>query len=167
MRKVSLALALLLPAAGHAAGARGVPAGFVGSVVPPYPAGTDSYEGSCVGPVTADLCAFSVGALSTVAREPVAVFAGKFHGRAPDGNNALWLVTDALPYPARAPRQGLRWATCLYKGAEDRAVMAVVEDKTSARSKAAGWAFRLDYETGKLMPIAPSDVECVSDEEQY
>ncbi|MFO1187029.1 MAG: hypothetical protein U1E87_05995 [Alphaproteobacteria bacterium] len=164
MLRASLALLILLAASGDASAARDIPDGFVGSIVPPYPAGTESYEGICVGPDGKDLCAFSLGKLFTLPREPIAVYAGKFHGRAPDGREALWLVTDAIPHPGLTDAQGFRWATCLNNGVSDGAVMAVVEDKNAARSKAAGWAYKLDYETGKLVRLDPAGIECVFEE---
>jgi hypothetical protein len=81
-----------------------------------------------------------------------------------DGNDeqgkAFGIVTDLIPYPKVNKGYHLDWSSCRYDGVNDAAVVAVVKDSKQEWLRAAGWAYRLENASGKLIKLDPKHVDC-------
>ena len=142
---------------------------IVGTVVPPYPQGFDSFEGACI-PVTVNpvnACKYTIGILQTSRDDRrVGIFAGVYDRLEQD--RVRWKVTDYIAYPDVPDGHTFAPVGCQLNGAEDEAVIAVLESSRDpgtdfAEFGQAVWARKLNVATGKLVQIKPSSVQCLAE----
>lgn len=144
-------------------------ANIVGTVVPPYPQGFDSFEGICIAgmedPVNA--CKYTIGILQTSRDDKgVGIFAGVYDRFEQD--RTRWKVTDSIAYPNVPDGHIFTQVGCQLNGAEDETVIAVVDSSRDSGMDPAGlgravWARKLNVATGKLVEIKPSSVQCLAE----
>ena len=133
---------------------------LVGSIVPPYPAGLSEREGACIGKGDAlHVCEYSIGVLSDASGKPQWILAKHFE-RYDERGVAYAGVTDVLAYPRTSKNRQLLLWTCLFKNEVDASVLAVVTKPAAQAKSASGWAYRVDFATGKFVKLNPSDVAC-------
>lgn len=136
---------------------------LVGTVVPPYPAGLDSKQGTCVsgGAGYEHLCDYAFGILEDENGKLLMILGQK---HVPGSENPVrWLVTDAIAYPAVAEDQYLARGACEVNGEPDDSVIAIVQVVDAESFNKALWARRLDRETGKFVDLSPTGVRCVNE----
>lgn len=149
--------------------------GLIGKIVPPYPEGLHDAGGSCISESDdyARACDYSIGVLAADSEgdpegDPEAqptlryVVAAKMAGR--EGQSALWKITDAQPYPKAAEDYQLQFGSCRVHGKDDERLAAVVRqsmDKEYLQDVI--WARRLDLQSGKLVEVHPSAVDCINE----
>lgn len=138
---------------------------LVGREVPPYPTGLESLVGSCLGDTEKgeDICGWSVGTLNQKASgAPIAVFAGRSAGNAPDGT-ARWLVTGHLTLPPPQEGYDVQIGTCRRSGVDDQTIVAVARlSPDSETSDAVVWAAQLDRSSGTLAELSTAGIDCVN-----
>jgi hypothetical protein len=119
------------------------------------------YEGggTCIASGTQDPCHRAVGVLMSAAGKEIRVYASVSDGRDARGK-PFGIVTDVIPYPKMNKGYHLDWGSCRYDGVEDSAVVAVVKDSKQQRLQAAGWAYRVENASGKLLKLDPKHVDC-------
>jgi hypothetical protein len=136
---------------------------LVGKVVPPYPEGTDSRSGSCVGQALGPgrTCDYAIGTLSEDDFEEIAILAQRKTGES-DGK-AIWIVTDQIPWPLMEENEHLSIGTCRLNGESISPLTAVVKVSDSEWFAATGWARSLNLETGKFEEVNASNIECINE----
>lgn len=122
---------------------------WIGREVPPYPDGYRSNTGGCVGSGRSaeQICARSIGTIDDNEDRSQLLYAAELIGRA--GNEARWKITDVVAYPRLQRGERVSISTCLFDGAGDPGVIAVVDtlvENAAARETfdAVRWAVRLD-----------------------
>ncbi|WP_454829263.1 hypothetical protein [Pseudoxanthomonas wuyuanensis] len=149
---------------------------LIGRTVPPYPDGLQDIGGSCLSDSSdyERVCDYSIGLLAgTVAAEaemevgaeaepvPRYIVAARLAGR--DGQQALWEITDAQPYPKVGERFHLQTGSCRADGNDDGKLAAVVrQDPTHEFLTDVAWARRLDLASGKFVPVT-GKVDCINE----
>lgn len=173
-------LLLVMPGAGSASE-------LIGRVVPPYPQGLQDIGGSCLSDSSdyERICDYSIGLLAEVAANPNGdpdgdsngdpvdepgsdaeavpryIVAGRLAGR--DGQQALWEITDALPFPKAGKQFHLQIGSCRANGNDDGKVVAIVrQDLKNELLTDVAWARRLDLASGKFMPVS-GKVDCINE----
>ncbi len=140
---------------------------LIGLTVPPYPDGLHDIGGSCVSdrPGYEHICDYSIGVLADGPDEAAVaryVIAGRMAGR--DGQQARWLITDAVPYPKSGAGFHLQTGTCRLDGRDDDRVIAVVRDSLADELlRDVVWARRLELPDGKFTPLEPARVDCLNE----
>lgn len=141
---------------------------WIGRVVPPYPDGYRSNTGGCVGSGRSaeQICARSIGTIDDREDRSQLLYAAELVGRA--GNEARWKITDVVAYPKLQRGERVSISTCLFDGAGDPGVIAVIDtlvDNAEARETfdAVRWAVRLDRGKGKFVGIKPTEVTCYNE----
>jgi hypothetical protein len=149
---------------------------LIGRVVPPYPEGLRDAGGTCISESDdyARVCDYSIGVLaadggksaddSDSLAEPVMryVVAAKMAGR--DGQSALWKITDAQPYPKAAEGYQLQFGSCRVHGKQDERLAAIVRQSMDEEYlQDVIWARRLDLQSGKLVEIRLTEVDCINE----
>lgn len=140
---------------------------LIGLTVPPYPHALRDIGGSCVSDRSGyeHICDYSMGVLADGPEEaPVSryVIAARMAGR--EGQQARWLITDAVPYPRSEPGYHLQTGTCRLDGREDDRVIAVVRDSLEGELlKDVLWAQRLELPDGKFTPLDSTKVDCLNE----
>ena len=132
---------------------------LVGKRVPPFPDGIYEQGGTCISAGTQDPCHRAVAVLMNAARKEMGVYASVSDGRDERGK-AFGIVTDVIPYPKVNKGYHLDWGSCRYDGVEDSAVLAVVKDSKQTWLRAAGWAYRVENASGKLIKLDTKHVDC-------
>lgn len=89
----------------------------------------------------------------------IGVYASVSDGHDENGKSSA-IVTDIIPYPKVDKGYHLDWSSCRYDGVEESAVVAVVKDSKQEFLRAAGWAYRVDDVSGKLIKLDPKHVDC-------
>ena len=140
---------------------------IVGTVVPPYPQGFDSFEGTCIPgtqkPVNA--CKYTIGILQTSRDDRrVGIFAGVYDRL--EQERVRWKVTDYIAYPDVPDGHTFAQVGCQLNGTEDETVIAVIDSSHDSGMDPAGlgqavWARKLNVATGKLVEIKSSSVQCL------
>ena len=95
----------------------------------------------------------------SAAGKEMGVYASVSDGRDERGK-AFEIVTDVIPYPKVNKGYHLDWSSCRYDGVEDTAVLAVVKDSKQTWLRAAGWAYRVENASGKLIKLDTKHVDC-------
>lgn len=138
---------------------------LVGHEVPPYPAGLDNLIGSCLGDTEKgeDICAWSVGTLNHKSSgAPIAVYAGRSAGNAPDGT-ARWLVTGYLALPPAKEGYDVQIGSCRRSGVDDQTIIAIARlDPDAEYSDGVTWAAQFDRLSGALTEVATTGIDCVN-----
>lgn len=141
---------------------------WIGRVVPPYPDGYRSNTGGCVGSGRSaeQICARSIGTIDDSEDRSQLLYAAELVGRA--GNEARWKITDVVAYPKLQRGERVSISTCLFDGASDPGVIAVVDtlvENAAARETfdAVRWAVRLDRGKGKFVEIKAAEVSCYNE----
>lgn len=141
-------------------------ADLVGSIVPPYPAGTDSRNGACIGKpaetVGKEACPYSVGLLEKGPGIYTQIYAAKLSHRTE--KNAFFKVTDAIPYPTVTQGYYLAFGLCRLSGENDDTVLAVVRTTDAEWHRDATWARKVDLPSGTFKKISPDNVECMNED---
>ena len=140
------------------------PGDLIGRVVPPYPDGLVSQQGSCVSnrPGHDHLCDYALGVLADGEGRPRYVIAEQSLGHR-DGIPS-WRVLDAMPYPQLEAGTFLAHGSCRIDGAPDGAIVAVVGHGGEVE-----WfddvrrAWRLDFGSGRLVAIAVEGMTCANE----
>jgi hypothetical protein len=132
---------------------------LVGKRVPPFPDGMYEGGGTCIATGTQDPCHRVVAVLMSAAGKEIGVYASVSDGRDERGK-PVGIVTDVIPYPKVNKGYPLDWSSCRYDGVEDSAVVAVVKDSKQRWLRAAGWAYRVENASGKLIKLDPKHVDC-------
>lgn len=142
-------------------------ADLVGRVVPPYPDGLASIEGSCIGPLDPETgCGWSLGVLSDAAGTPRFVVAERSLRRV-DGMPE-WYVLDAIAHPILGDSQRLVHGLCESAGDADPGIVAVVDAASDVEwyeDVQAAWGF--DRDAGAFVPLDPADVRCLDEGHGY
>ncbi|NOT87276.1 MAG: hypothetical protein HOP03_03740 [Lysobacter sp.] len=142
---------------------------LVGRNVPPYPAGLDELQGSCIpgGPLPAQVCDYSltvVGRFATdPAREATSTQLLALRNLDPGARQARWNVTDTAAVPKPRKGYGLQIGTCRIDRVASPNVAAFVRHGNREYSRDVRWARRFDIASGKLMPIASKRVDCLNE----
>lgn len=141
---------------------------WIGRVVPPYPDGYRSNTGGCVGSGRSaeQICARSIGTIDDNEDRSQLLYAAELVGRA--GNEARWKITDVVAYPKLQRGERVSISTCLFDGAGDPGVIAVIDtlvENAAARETfdAVRWAVRLDRGKGKFVGIKAAEVQCYNE----
>ncbi len=141
---------------------------WIGRVVPPYPDGYRSNTGGCVGSGRSaeQICARSIGTIDDSEDRSQLLYAAELVGRA--GNEARWKITDVVAYPRLQRGERVSISTCLFDGAGDPGVIAIVDtlvENAAARETfdAVRWAVRLDRGKGKFVEIKTAEVQCYNE----
>ncbi|SDY73135.1 hypothetical protein SAMN04487939_105235 [Lysobacter sp. yr284] len=141
---------------------------WIGRVVPPYPDGYRSNTGGCVGSGRSaeQICARSIGTIDDNEDRSQLLYAAELIGRA--GNEARWKITDVVAYPRLQRGERVSISTCLFDGAGDPGVIAVVDtlvENAAARETfdAVRWAVRLDRSKGRFVEIKAAEVQCYNE----
>lgn len=147
---------------------KSAPRDWIGRVVPPYPDGYRSNTGGCVGSgrTAEQICARSIGTIDDSEDRSQLLYAAELVGRA--GNEARWKITDVVAYPKLQRGERVSISTCLFDGAGDPGVIAIVDtlvDNAAARETfdAVRWAVRLDRGKGKFVEIKAAEVQCYNE----
>jgi len=147
---------------------KSAPRDWIGRVVPPYPDGYRSNTGGCVGSGRSaeQICARSIGTIDDSEDRSQLLYAAELVGRA--GNEARWKITDVVAYPKLQRGERVSISTCLFDGAGDPGVIAIVDtlvDDAAARETfdAVRWAVRLDRGKGKFVEIKAAEVRCYNE----
>lgn len=168
-RTIIVLAALVLPAM-PAAAADGIDRGnLVGRMMPPYPAGLDELQGSCIpgGPDRTQICDHSIAVLghrpSDPTRQPVSRWIVSTRNLDRDARQPRWFVTDAVAAPK--PRAGyeLQIASCRIDRTEAPTVIAFVRHREGEFSRDVRWAWQYDLAAGKLVPVDAKRVDCVNE----
>ena len=132
-------------------------ADLIGATTPPYPDGLQSESATCV-PHEGEVCAFGVAILADakgVRRHVVAT------RQVSDGAKPISRIVDALAYPSLAADEDLVIADCERGHAEDPGVVAVVKQVPDVEwFEVIRQAWRLDRQSGRLVPIDAKGVRC-------
>ena len=166
IRIVGVALAMLAAAA-SAAGPQSD--SLVGREVPPYPAGLDELQGTCIagGPSFAQVCDYSLTVIGRFATDPAM-------GATPTqllalrnldtgARQARWNVTDAVAVPKPRKGYGLQIGTCRIHRVDKPGVVAFVRHGDREYSRDVRWAREFDIASGRLLPVASKRVDCVNE----
>lgn len=166
IRIVGVALAMLAAAA-SAAGPQSD--SLVGRTVPPYPAGLDELQGTCIagGPSFEQVCDYSLAVIGRFATDPAMgatstqVLALRSLDK--DAGRPRWNVTDAVAVPK--PRNGyqLQIGTCRIDRVDKPGVVAFVRHGESEYSRDVRWAREFDIASGRLLPVASKRVDCINE----
>ena len=132
---------------------------LVGKRVPPFPDGMYEGGGTCIATGTQDPCHRGVSVLKSAAGKEIGVYASVSDGH-DKRSKSFAIVTDVIPYPKVNKGYHLDWSSCRYGGVEDDAVVAVVKDSKQTWLRAAGWAYRVENASGKLIKLDPKHVDC-------
>jgi len=140
------------------------PGDLIGQVVPPYPGGLVSQQGSCVSdrPGYDHLCDYAISVLADGRGKPKYVVAEQSQGH--QGDLPLWRVLDAIPYPTMEADAYLGHGTCRIHGQADSAIVAVVgyggevEWFDDVRQ-----AWRLDFKQRRLVAIPVAGIQCANE----
>ncbi len=143
--------------------------GLVGKTVPPYPAGVDELQGSCIsgGPLPAQVCDYSLTVVGRFAADralgATATKVLAMRNLDPDARQARWTVTDAVAVPK--PRKGyeLQIGTCRIDRVESGNVVAFVRHGDREYSRDVRWARQFDIASGMLVPVAAKRVDCINE----
>lgn len=144
-------------------------ASLVGRTLPPYPAGLDELQGTCIagGPGLAHACDYSIAVLghrpSDPGRPPVPKWIVSSRNLDSAASQPRWRVTDAIAVPK--PRAGyeLQIGSCRVGGVDAPDVIAAVRHRGDEISRDVRWARRYDLATGKLVAVAPGQVDCINE----
>jgi hypothetical protein len=129
--------------------------GLVGKVVPPYPSGVSSQNGSCV--TVASRCDHAIGVLEGAGRVPIWLAALRAEGLNADGK-PLWRVTDEIRIPNIGPNEHLE--SCVNPRAEINGAYAILSNARQGEWHQARWVVRLDGRSGKFRHLDPAGVRC-------
>ena len=135
---------------------------LIGTIVPPYPEGTESRMGQCIEDASGDICAFSVSTLNANDGTVVAILAKALSHRVE--GTAHWHVLDVHDAPQL--EEGQMWAIeeCVKDGTPDPATIGIVAYRDMGGWIETGetvWAIRFDRESQKLTELDPDAVECI------
>jgi hypothetical protein len=166
IRIVGVALAMI-SAAGSAAGPQSD--NLVGRNVPPYPAGLDELQGSCIagGPSQAQVCDYSLTVIGRFAADPAMEATSTqllaLRNLDTGERQARWNVTDAVAVPK--PRKGyaLQIGSCRVDRVDNPGVVAFVRHGDREYSRDVRWARQFDIASGRLLPVASKRVDCVNE----
>ncbi len=140
---------------------------LIGRTVPPYPDGLHDVGGSCLTdtPGYEHICDYSIGVLADGAEEGAAlrwIVLGRMAGR--EGQQARWLITDAVAHPDTGAGYHLQTGTCRLDGKEDDRVLAVVRDDPQGELLTdVVWARRVQLPQARFLPIEPARVDCLNE----
>lgn len=162
-------VALVLPALSAVASDRIDGSSLVGKTLPPYPAGLDELQGTCIagGDGIAHVCDYAISVLGLRAsdpeRQPVARWVVSSRNLDRAARQPSWFVTDAVAAPK--PRAGyeLQIASCRVDGVDAPNVIAFVRHRDDEVSRDVRWARRYDLATGKLLPVDAGRVDCINE----
>lgn len=141
---------------------------LVGLSVPPYPAGLEELQGSCIsgGPMPTQVCDYSLTVVGTFAADRNA---GAKHSQLlamrnlePGARRARWQVIDAAATPAVRNGYELQIGGCRMDRIDDNNIVAFVRHGDRDISRDVRWARRFDIATGKLVPVAAKRVDCIN-----
>ena len=135
---------------------------LIGTQFPPYPDGMTSKNGSCAGPSSDELCAFSIDVLYSGENRPIGILAAKRIQK--NKESAIWRVTDQIPSPELHDGQLLATYDCRLDGNRVWGLIAVVDSSHSEQgySPALDWAYILDHSVGRLNQVSAKGVACLT-----
>jgi hypothetical protein len=142
---------------------------LVGRNVPPYPAGLDELQGSCIpgGPLPARICDYSLTVVGRFATDPALGATPTqllaMRNLDPGARQARWNVTDAVVVPK--PRKGyeLQIGGCRIDRVGSANVVAFVRHGVREYSRDVRWARQFDIASGTLVPVAAKRVDCINE----
>ena len=142
--------------------------GLIGRVVPPYPDGLASRQGSCVTdtPGYEHVCDYGLALVEDAGGKPRYVVAEQSLGHA--AKQPRWRVLDVIPHPELAADEYLALGACRLQGAPadgpDPAIVAVVGFGGDVE-----WfddvrrAWRLDFAQKRLVGMPVAGIECANE----
>jgi len=158
--RVVLLSAVLLSLAPGARGQKDLQKDFVGTVVPPFPAGWKEIEGACIRhPARADICAASFAVVETPGG--ILMYLGK-NLAPPQAPNARWQVTDAIGGLRLPPNHYISATLCEQNGKADETIVAIVKNSNND----AEWhdqvhqAYRMNLVAGQFEKIPAKGIRC-------
>jgi hypothetical protein len=142
---------------------------LVGRSVPPYPAGLDELQGSCIagGPSPTQVCDYSLTVVGRFATDPALAATPTqllaLRNLDPGARQARWQVIDAAVVPK--PRRGyeLQIGGCRIDGVDAAAVVAFVRHGDREYSRDVRWARQFDMASGRLLQLAGKRVDCINE----
>lgn len=142
---------------------------LVGRVVPPYPAGLDELQGSCIsgGPLPAQVCDYSLTVVGRFAADraqgAMATQVLAMRNLDSGARQARWAVTDAVAVPKPRKDYVLQIGTCRIDGVGNASIVAFVRHGDREYSRDVRWARQLDIGSGSLVPVAAKRVDCLNE----
>ena len=142
---------------------------LVGLNVPPYPAGLDELQGSCIpgGPLPAQVCDYSLTVVGRFATDPAKEATSTqllaMRNLDPGARQASWNVTDAVAVPKARRGYGVQIGTCRIDRVVSPNVAAFVRHGNREYSRDVRWARQFDIASGRLVPIASKRVDCMNE----
>lgn len=142
---------------------------LVGKIVPPYPAGLDELQGSCIsgGPLPAQVCDYSLTVVGRFAADraqgATATQILAMRNLDPGARQARWMVTDAAAVPKPRKDYVLQIGTCRIDGVGNANIVAFVRHGDREYSRDVRWARQLDIASGILVPVAAKRVDCLNE----
>lgn len=133
----------------------------IGAIIHPS-LGEFGSTGICIGGAN-EPCAFSVSVFERRA-VPQFVVALKFVERDAEGK-PLWKIVDKVALPTDMANKFVRYDACRNNESPNDAVVAVVRNYDRGAPEfvsAAGWAYKVDLPSGKLVAINADAVECLA-----
>lgn len=142
---------------------------LVGKTVPPYPAGLDELQGSCIsgGPLPAQVCDYSLTVVGRFAADraqgATATQVLALRNLDSGARQARWTVTGAVAVPK--PRKGyeLQIGTCRVDRVDSPNVVAFVRHGDREYSRDVRWARQFDIASGMLVPVESKRVDCINE----
>lgn len=165
---IAIAIAIL-PVAPAVASDRIDSASLIGKTLPPYPGGLDELQGTCIagGQGIAHVCDYSIAVLghrpADPERPPVPQWVVSSRNLDSAAKQARWQVTDAIAVPKPRAGYDLQIGTCRIAGVDAPEVIAFVRHGDDEVSRDVRWARRHDLATGKLVVVAPGQVDCINE----
>lgn len=143
--------------------------GLVGKTVPPYPAGLDELQGSCIsgGPLPAQVCDYSLTVVGRFAADrtqgATATQVLAMRNLDPGARQARWIVTDAVASPKQRKGYELQIGTCRVDRVDSPNVVALVRHGDREYSRDVRWVRQFDIASGMLVPVAAKRVDCINE----
>ncbi len=142
---------------------------LVGKTVPPYPAGLDELQGSCIsgGPLPAQVCDYSLTVVGRFAADraqgATATQVLAMRNLDSGARQARWTVTDAVAVPKARKGYELQIGTCRVDRVDSPNVVAFVRHGDREYSRDVRWVRQFDIASGMLVPVAAKRVDCINE----
>lgn len=139
----------------------GVAADLIGTTIPPLPDGIFEDGGVCIGRTQQTECERNIGILKTSAGKDFLIYTGS--AASLRGEKPRWRVTDTAAFPIVPNGAEFVWGDCRISGTPDASIVAIVKSSPKGEwLRARDWAYRVDYDTGKFVPLEPKNVDCAN-----
>ncbi len=120
---------------------------LTGTLVPPYPDGWNEQGGTCIGGGSAEVCAYSIGVVEKDGRQVLYLAKSE---RPSASREALWLVTDQMPYPYAPEGFEVVYGMCERNGKHDDTIVAVVKTDDEEWYTVVHSAYKANLATGRF-----------------